>query len=216
MRRDLRFFGERFTMAVVFCVVNAVFFLAAWQFNHSRTPTYRAAQILIESNKPVQKALFSPDDNIEEVLLALIDDEKEHISMAAFSFTSALIAQALMRAASRGVKVEVVADGKNSNTNYSKVHLLEDHGVPVWVYPGPQSSAKHARTGIMHHKFLIFRKTLNGRSLLCTGSYNFTRSANDINQENVIIVDDPALIKSFTQQFEVLKKRSRILNPTQC
>ena len=51
----------------------------------------------------------------------------------------------------------------------------------------------------MHHKFAIF-----DASLLLNGSYNWTRSAAENNEENFIITDQPVLISVFHQQFEKL------------
>ena len=49
----------------------------------------------------------------------------------------------------------------------------------------------------MHHKFMI----IDGRTVM-TGSYNWTRSAETRNEENLISVDDPQLAIRFTEEFE--------------
>ena len=51
----------------------------------------------------------------------------------------------------------------------------------------------------MHHKFAII-----DNRLLLTGSYNWTFSANNRNDENLLIIDDPELIEVFENQFENL------------
>jgi phosphatidylserine/phosphatidylglycerophosphate/cardiolipin synthase-like enzyme len=48
----------------------------------------------------------------------------------------------------------------------------------------------------MHHKFAII-----DNRLLLTGSYNWTLSANNRNDENLMAIDDPEIIKIFQNQF---------------
>ena len=48
----------------------------------------------------------------------------------------------------------------------------------------------------MHHKFAI----IDNRILL-TGSYNWTFSANNRNDENLMVIDDPEIIEIFQNQF---------------
>ena len=48
----------------------------------------------------------------------------------------------------------------------------------------------------MHNKFAII-----DNRLLLTGSYNWTFSANNRNDENLLIIDDPEIIEIFQNQF---------------
>jgi len=57
---------------------------------------------------------------------------------------------------------------------------------------------------LMHDKIMIFR----GQHVVITGSYNFTISAQTRNQENVVIIRDEKIYKSYCAAFERLKDRS--------
>jgi len=48
----------------------------------------------------------------------------------------------------------------------------------------------------MHHKFAII-----DNRLLLTGSYNWTFAANNKNEENLMVIDDPEIIEIFQHQF---------------
>ena len=48
----------------------------------------------------------------------------------------------------------------------------------------------------MHHKF-----ALSDDGHLLTGSYNWTRSAAMVNDENIIVTDHPKLVKKFADKF---------------
>lgn len=215
MHNGLYSFLKRFFLALIFVTTLAVSFFAAHSLYRYQNDTDTIECSLVNDKGLVKRALFSPDDNIEEVLVGLIDAEREKISMTAFSLTSLSVANALINAKRRRVMVELIADAQNSQSSYSKVGMVHSAGIPVWVYP-PMKQHDHddhkpqnffPRKGIMHNKFIIFKRSFNGKPLLWTGSYNFTWSANKKNQENVIIIEDFELIKFYMYQFEILKTR---------
>lgn len=149
---------------------------------------------------------FSPDDDMRSRLLHFIGQEQERICAAVFIFTDKDIAHALINAQKRGVPIEIITDATCIRDKHNKIGLLCDADVPVFVY-GPQQTSS-GYSGIMHHKFIVFSKNMNNRALLWTGSFNFTKSACDSNQENVIVLSEAAVIERFYKQFARLKERS--------
>src|SRR5436190_13687526 len=63
---------------------------------------------------------FSPDAGSEELVVRAIASARSNIGVAAYSFTSPVVAKALLTAKKRGVDVRVVVD---ENGNRSKVSL---------------------------------------------------------------------------------------------
>lgn len=59
---------------------------------------------------------------------------------------------------------------------------------------------------VMHHKFCIFGKNKDEKSLLWTGSFNLTFFGNTRNQENVVLTDDTDTIRLFQEQFDLIKR----------
>jgi mitochondrial cardiolipin hydrolase len=57
----------------------------------------------------------------------------------------------------------------------------------------------------MHHKFAVF----DARTLL-TGSYNWTRSADEYNKDNFLVTDDPHLVQAFSATFDRLWARGNV------
>ncbi len=165
--------------------------------------TYLARLIkrpLVYPTGPIQaQAYFSPDDDVRSVLIGLIDQEKQRISIAMYIITDAAIASALIRAFKRGIDVECVVDQQYSKDRSSKVPLLANASIPICIYEGDDA--------LIHHKFCIFEE----QSLLWTGSYNFTKRASERNQENVIILSNASIMRQFRAQFERLKERSLCL-----
>lgn len=155
--------------------------------------------------------LFAPDDNILEVITHLIEHEKTSIRMAAFLLTDYEIIKYLLAAKDRGVDVEIVFDSKAVQGYHAKkVRLLKNKGVKIFVYK-PLTHNRHGDkaeeniSNIMHNKFIVFGNNIFGKSLLWTGSFNFTYSAHKWNQENVVILDDADMIKKFVNRFDYIK-----------
>lgn len=149
-------------------------------------------------------ALFSPDDDLQKMLVQLIDQEKEYILIAVFSFTNSVIADALVSAKKRGVRVEIVTDISCVRDKFNKIDFLKSNGIKVYVY-NPYNVT--VLNNIMHNKFVLFGKNIDGKPLLWTGSFNFTKSAQMNNQENVLILDEINLIDRYQKQFAILKER---------
>ncbi len=129
------------------------------------------------------QVLFTPYDDIRGCLLQLINKEQKAIYVAVFMITDPAVANALGEARKRGVSVELVTDVGCLKDGASKVSLLCNSDCAVYVY-NPTLSLK--KVSLMHHKFALFSSSEN----IWTGSYNFTKAANNSNQENVIIFSD--------------------------
>ena len=98
------------------------------------------------------------------------------------------LANALRRAKARGVAVKIISDDDLLTMKGSDVKTLHDEGFPVRVDLNRNSQ--------MHHKFAVIDDFI-----LITGSFNWTKQAVDKNQENLVILDDPVLARSYTDQF---------------
>jgi phosphatidylserine/phosphatidylglycerophosphate/cardiolipin synthase-like enzyme len=153
----------------------------------------------------VVQSFFSPDDDLRSMLISLIDAEKKQISFAIYTLTDKAIAQALIRAAKRGVVVEGVVDRSYGQGYHSKVCTLANARIPLFVF---QTAARDSEAGLMHNKFMLFSHTVDGKALVWTGSYNFTARASEKNEENVVIIENEALFAAYTKSFSRLKKRS--------
>jgi phosphatidylserine/phosphatidylglycerophosphate/cardiolipin synthase-like enzyme len=157
-------------------------------------------------NDCVKNVYFSPNDDIRSVLLYLIEQETQYIHIAMFNFTEKKLAQALVDAQLRGVKVEVVVDQSNMYSPYGKLSILHQGQVKVFVY----NTNRKSRSSLMHNKFALFGNNIIGKSLICTGSFNFTRAAYSSNEENILVLDDTILVTKYADKFEQLKESSDI------
>ena len=125
---------------------------------------------------------FSPKGESLQIVLAGIAEAKNSVLVAAYSFTSGPISEALLAAHKRGVKVAVVADQKGNSGRYTAVNFLANHGVPVRL---------NGNYAIMHHKFMV----IDGISVQL-GSLNYSAAAVDKNAENVLLLKNVDCIAS--------------------
>jgi phosphatidylserine/phosphatidylglycerophosphate/cardiolipin synthase-like enzyme len=99
----------------------------AYQSNH--TFTMPAAGTL--------EVAFSPDEGGEALVIKVIDAAKSELRVLSYSFTSAPVTAALVRAKKRGVDVRLVADQKNnvsedrSGKARAALSTLVDAGIDV-------------------------------------------------------------------------------------
>lgn len=151
--------------------------------------------------------LFSPDTQPATRLIELIDKTEHKIYAAVYMLTEKKIAHALVKAKKRGVDVQIVIDKTSMENSFGKGNFLRAHDIDVFVYKPKQLKSNHGTySSLMHHKFALLD------NVLWTGSFNWTKTANLNNQENVIITDredNPEIYQQFEQQFSVLKDRCK-------
>ncbi len=150
--------------------------------------------------------MFRPRDDIKAYLIQLIQEERFSIDAAVYMLTDKSIAQELVNAYVRGVKVRLVLDQISMGEKYGKGLWLQQSGIPIFVHQAANLNAFFMP--IMHHKFFIFG--FNSRmhsSIVWTGSFNCTASASRLHDENVILTDDMHVIGEYKQCFVMLMQR---------
>lgn len=124
----------------------------------------------------------------EKLLVDTINNTKQSLLIQAYSFTSAPIAEAVVRAYKRGVDVRVIVDKSQVSERYTSATFLKNAGVPVVIDTKP---------AIAHNKVMVF-----DQQAAFTGSFNFTRSAQDRNAENgMVLRGDVAVVKAYTDNW---------------
>ena len=131
----------------------------------------------------------------EGQLVSHIVKAKKNIKVAIYSFTRFKVARALINAKNKGVKVELVVDGKQAEGEYGDkiIQLLNNNGIK------PQLIFKEH--GHMHHKFMIIDE-----SITLTGSYNFSTNAAKLSDESLLIIDNKKIAQKFINEWQRLLK----------
>lgn len=140
------------------------------------------------------QAFFSPGTDCVNEILRQFHQARRTVDVCVFTITDDRITRAIIAAHERGVTVRVLTDDEKSHDLGSDIRRLVDAGIPCKIDAG---NVAH-----MHHKYAIF----DGK-LLLNGSFNWTRSASENNEENLIVTTDATLLKAFAERFEYLWER---------
>lgn len=117
-----------------------------------------------------------------------LDHATNSVLVQAYSFTSVPIANALKDAHKRGVKVQIILDKSQRTEQYSSADFVAHAGIPTYI------DAKHA---IAHNKIMV----IDGYEVL-TGSFNFTKAAEESNAENLLVVHDTLLAAKYMENWQ--------------
>jgi len=137
-------------------------------------------------NAPVQ-VFFSPHGGCTEAIVEVINKAHRSVRVQAYSFTSMPIAAALKAAHDRGVDVRVILDKSQRTERYSDLAYLRSAGIPVAI--DAAYSIAHSKTMVIDEETVI------------TGSFNFTKAAEEHNAENVLIIHDAGMAKLYTEDW---------------
>jgi len=137
---------------------------------------------------------FSPNGGCTEAIADEIRAAENSILVQAYSFTSAPIAEAIVAAHKRGVRVDVILDKSQRTEKYSSADFVQHAGIPVRI------DSHHA---IAHNKIMI----LDGHVVI-TGSFNFTKHAEENNAENLLIIRDAGIAGQYTANWHAHAEHS--------
>src|ERR1035437_11022315 len=136
------------------------------------------------------KVYFSPNGGCKQAVISEIRKASQTIDIAMYYLSSRDIAKALVQASDNNVRVRIVLDQSQEIESASKSGYLIKQGIKVRYHLG---------FGLMHNKFAI----IDGKSLI-TGSFNWTLTAEERNEENLLIITDQETIEKYKERFKYL------------
>ena len=177
------------TLAAIMLVV---FILLLWEhFADGSSNAPAPNSIKIADNEIAN--YFSPYGGCTDAIVDEIDNAQKTIDVGIYTFTSRPISQAIVRAYERGVQMRVIMDRNQAAERFSKKRYIVKKGIPVELNTGD---------GIMHNKFAVIDS-----SIVITGSFNWTNSAERYNYENIIIVNSLEFAMRYEKYFAKMWKR---------
>lgn len=130
---------------------------------------------------------FAPEDKVAEKIIVRLKQAARTIDFMAFAFTDEHIGAAVLERAQAGVVVRGVFESTHADSTISQYGKLKRAGLDVRLDGNPF---------LMHHKVFI----VDGKTVIF-GSFNFSRSAEEENDENLVIIDDIPLAQAFATEF---------------
>lgn len=152
---------------------------------HARQVFFQPDAFLKEGSTSV---CFTPNRKCQLKIIDVINRAQDSVFVQAYSFTDRDIAKALVAAAKRGVKVRLLLDKSNRNDKRSAKDIVVQNDLPL-RFDSP--------SGIAHNKVMVI-----DRSIVLSGSYNFSASAYSRNTENLVILHSPDLAKEYIQNWQ--------------
>jgi len=134
------------------------------------------------------QVFFSPRGGCTEAVVDALDRATNSVLVQAYSFTSAPIARAIVEAQRRHVQVAVILDKSQRSEKYSSADFLRNSGVATFI------DATHA---IAHNKVMVIDS-----ATVITGSFNFTKAAEENNAENLLIINDAVLAGKYAANWK--------------
>jgi len=131
---------------------------------------------------------FSPDDGVQAAIVRTVAGAKTDVAVLAFAFTSEPIAKALAGRIREGVRVRAVFDKTQAGNRSAQDEFLRGCGADVRMDGNPH---------VMHDKVMV----VDGE-VVVTGSYNFSKAAENRNDENVLILHSRAIADQYRREFE--------------
>lgn len=147
-----------------------------------------------DGTNPAWAVYFSPQGGCTEAIIKELQAAQTNIQIQAYSFTSDAIAKALLVAQKKGVHVRIILDKSQRTEKYSAADFLSHAGIETLI------DAQHA---IAHNKVMI----IDGATVI-TGSFNFTKAAENSNAENLLIIHDATLAGMYLQNWELHARHS--------
>lgn len=133
---------------------------------------------------------FSLYDDPEAVIIKNIAAAEEFISIAMYTFTDVEIAQAILEARDKGIDIRIFLDRSQVKAKYSRSRYFVQNGIEVRI---------SSNSYIMHNKFAVI-----DNEIVITGSYNWTASAGERNDENLLVIDDNYIVDRYQDYFNNL------------
>ena len=196
MRWSYRRFG-RAVLASALALALSGLVVPAQAYHPSKDQQGRPHETTVNLNGANATVAFSPDGQGQALIVHAIQEARHEILVQAYGFTNKAILKALVEAHKRGVTVKVILDKSNQSRRYSGATYVSNAGIPVWI---------DYRPAIAHNKVMI----MDQRNVI-TGSFNFTKSAQTRNAENVLYIQNAlSLAAAYVKNWEWRLSLSRV------
>ena len=139
--------------------------------------------------------LFSTHDRPARRVVVELGEARHTIHFLAFSFTDDAIAREMLAAADAGVEVSGVFETSQASSQYSAIEKLRAAKLDVRRDGNPHN---------MHHKVII----IDGETVI-TGSFNFSKSANETNDENLLVIRNRNVAAQYDAEFRRIMKQAK-------
>jgi phosphatidylserine/phosphatidylglycerophosphate/cardiolipin synthase-like enzyme len=153
----------------------------------------------IDLNGILVETFFESEGNVRARIIELINEAETSVRLMTFVFTDDDIASALIAQHRAGLQVSGVMEARNVDGSGSDYDTMVRAGVDLLEDGNPY---------ILHHKVIILDD-----EIVITGSYNFSASAAEKNDENVLIIHSPEIAATYLDEYERVVQQAEEAEP---
>ncbi len=146
----------------------------------------RAFELTAAGGAPAQ-ALFSPDGGFTQTIIKYISGAESEILIQSYYFGSFPVAEALIKAHKRGVRVSLIMDRADRAEGVTPGIRMSQEGIPVYL------DNKHA---IANNRVMII-----DRRTVFTGSFDFNKASEQSIADNLLVVESPELARLYRENW---------------
>jgi len=165
----------------------------------ARSPSQLAEQSVNIEGTSIQVIFTSEDGALETAIVPLVQSAQSSVYFMAFSFTDYPLADAMIQRRLHDADVAGVFEAFGSTSESAELRTLFCGDVPV---------RQDGNGGFLHHKVIIVDERY-----VITGSLNFSTRAEETNDENVLIIDNPDIARLYIEEFERVWAMGKDPNP---
>ncbi len=136
------------------------------------------------------KIYFSPGTDCLNAITETLRNAKRSARICVFTISDNRIVDAIKEMQLNGVNIKIISDNDKRFDVGNDIDYIAKLGIDVKL------DTTHAH---MHHKFAVIDEKIT-----ITGSYNWTRSAETKNYENILVTDDNYVAKEYLKEFNRL------------
>ena len=137
---------------------------------------------------------FSPQGNCQNEIIQELEEARKTVDLTMYTFTSHELCNELIKLKQKGVNIRVYCDKSMKTAKYSQVNDLSNNEIEVRF---------DNHSGLMHNKFAV----IDDKTVI-TGSYNWTKGAENKNDENIIIIHNQDVARIYSNKFNELWSQS--------
>jgi phosphatidylserine/phosphatidylglycerophosphate/cardiolipin synthase-like enzyme len=144
----------------------------------------------LRESKAENDAYFSHYDDIRKIAIKNLKSAKSDLKICMFTISDDPIAEAIAACYKKGIHVRIITDDGKIFDKGSDIMPLNKKGINVRI---------DSDKSLMHHKFVIIDNVK-----LLTGSYNWTRTGADVNNENMLVTTNNRIVRGYKREFRRL------------
>ncbi len=152
------------------------------------TSTSTVDEQVVEIAGTVVRVFFGAEDDVIDHISPIVQASEKSVRFMAYSFTHDTLGDAVIDRFEQGKDVMGIFELRGSETEYSELGRMYDLGMQV---------RQDGNSRTFHFKNFVLDE-----NTVMTGSFNYSESADESNDENVLLLGNETIAQLYMEEFE--------------